>query len=167
LERPQNERDLARSQLNLHTRLENQIINEINREPIRYGDTLQAADWKRKFSFPEVIHRPTKASRKYNCHGLTFASRRTWIQYPSEIAKIILEDDYRVVADQEVLPGDVVVYYKDGDAEHSGTVVRVDRIMGLPCPMILSKWGGCHEVIHPVGRCPFDSQNVIYYRIDT
>jgi len=155
---------LARSQLNLHTRCENQIVNEINREPIRPGDLLAAQDYRARYPYEQ--HRPTSPSRKYNCHGLSFANRRTWIKDASEIAKIVAEDDYVVVDVQDVLPGDIAVYYKDGDAEHSGIVVGLHKVQHLNVPVILSKWGACHEVIHLVSQCPFDSRNVTYYRID-
>lgn len=122
-----------RSQLALHTRCENQIANEINREPVRFGDTLQAAYWTNQH--PNELHRPVNPSRKYNCHGLSFASRRTWIFESQEIAKIIKDDEYEEVQYNDIKPGDTAVYYVDGDAEHSGIVVSVDE---LKVPTILS-----------------------------
>jgi len=151
-----------RSQLALHTRCENQIANEINREPVRFGDTLMVEGLKKRY--PDEVHRPVNPSRKYNCHGLSFASRRTWIDDSQEIAKILEDDEYDRVLYGEVQPGDVAIYHVDGDAEHSGIVVSVDN---LGVPSILSKWGPCHEVVHKVPRCPYDSQNVVYYRIKT
>jgi len=153
---------LLKSELRLDTRCENQIANEINRGPIRFGDALQVDDFKR--AHPRALHRPVGPSRKYNCHGLTFASRRTWIWQSSEIAKIIRDDDYEVVDLKDVCPGDVAVYYKDGDAEHSGIVVQKGD---LGVPLVLSKWGPCHEVVHLVWQCPYDAGNVVYYRIRT
>jgi hypothetical protein len=149
------------SQLALHTRCENQIANEINRGPIRYGDQLQAHDFETEYGVP-CIHRPVQPSRKYNCHGLTFASRRTWIEAPAEIAKIIKDDEYEEVPFDRVLAGDIAVYYVDGDAEHSGLVVSVND---LKVPIVLSKWGACHEVVHPVAQSRYDASNVKYYRI--
>lgn len=152
-----------RSQLALHTRCENQIVNEINRERVRAGDVFQVRDFKSQFR--DEIHRPTGPSRKYNCHGLTFASRRTWIQEAQEIYKIISDDEYhKVQPPEEVMPGDIAVYFKDGDVEHSGIVVGIAE---LKVPVILSKWGACHEVVHRVYACLYDSTNVVYYRIKT
>jgi hypothetical protein len=37
----------------------------------------------------------------------------------------------------------------------------------LKVPIILSKWGPCHEVVHPVGRSEYDASDVKYYRITT
>ena len=153
------------SELALHTRRGNQIVNEINREPLRYGDQLRAEDLEREYGFP-CVHRPVNPSRKYNCHGLTFASRRTWIDSAEEVHKIIREDEYEEINPvARVMPGDVAVYYGEGgDVEHSGVVIRLDA---LNVPIILSKWGACHEIIHPVGRSEYDASNVKYYRITT
>jgi len=57
-----------------------------------------------------------------------------------------------------------VVYYVDGDVEHSGMVVDKGDIAG---PRILSKWGFCHEVIHRIPECPYDAGRVVFYRITT
>jgi len=108
------------------------------------------------------MHRPVGPSRQYNCHGLTFASRRTWIWKPSEIEKILKDDEYETVVELEnVLPGDIVIYSQDGDVEHSGIVLSVD-----PVPLILSKWGSSHEVIHKINECPY-SGSITFHRIRT
>lgn len=151
---------LMRSQLALHTRCENQVSNEIDRSPLRAGDALAVEDYKRKYSSSR--HRPVAPSRKYNCHGLTFASRRTWIWAPEEIAKILRDDEYEQVALEDVLPGDVVVYFTNGDAEHSGVVVGLQIV-----PIILSKWGAAHEVIHRVNECPYNASQISYFRVRT
>ena len=154
-----------RSELALHTRRENQVTNEINREAIRACDVLQVEALKTKYSLP-TRHRPVGPSRQYNCHGLTFASRRTWIQEAQEVRKILSDDEYeKITPPDEVMPGDIAVYFKDGDIEHSGIVVGITRDLGVP--VILSKWGVCHEVIHQVHTSEYDSRNVSYYRIKT
>lgn len=147
------------SQLNLHTRCENQIENEIDRRPPRPGDEKLSRDWCAKY--PNGTHRPIGPSRKYNCHGLTFASCRTWIWKPSEIEKILKDDDYVTVDEKDVLPGDIVTYTQNGDVEHSGIVLRID-----PLPWVLSKWGPSHEVIHRVKECPYSGW-IRYHRITT
>jgi hypothetical protein len=150
------------AELNLHSRRLDQIKNLISWTPVHYGVTLQVADFKRQYS--RATHRPVSPSRKYNCHGLTFASRRTWIDEAPEIRKILADDEYVVVSRADVLPGDVVVYYVNGDPEHSGVVVGKDDMAG---PLILSKWGVCHEVIHWIPDCPYDAGQVVFYRITT
>lgn len=149
-----------RSELRLHSRCESQIENEIDRRPCREGDRVLSADYIRQY--PEARHRPTQPSRKYNCHGLTFGSRRTWIFKATEVAKILHEDGYVQVNETEIVPGDIAVYLYLGDAEHSGIVVE-DK----PVPKILSKWGPAHEVIHRPRECPYDSMEIRYYRIQT
>jgi hypothetical protein len=34
-------------------------------------------------------------------------------------------------------------------------------------PVVLSKWGPAHEVIHRVNDCPYDATQILYYRIRT
>jgi len=148
------------SQLDLHTRCENQVENEIDRRPVRAGDEQACEDCRR--AYPNARHRPTPPSRKYNCHGLTFAARRTWIWKPSEITKILNDDEYEPVNLCDIMPGDIAVYTRNGDVEHSGVVIE-----GGYVPMILSKWGPAHEVLHRVNDCPYDAMQVSYYRITT
>lgn len=150
----------AYSALKLDTRCENQIDNETDRRPVRAGDQIASDDYRAKFT--HGTHRPVAPSRKYNCHGLTFASRRTWIHKPTEVAKILKEDDYEKIRLEEVLPGDVVVYIQDGDYSHSGIVVEAGSV-----PKVLSKWGAAHEVIHSVNDCPYHPAYPEYYRIRT
>ena len=91
---------------------------------------------------------------------MTFASRRTWIWKPEEIAKILRDDDYVRIEPADVLPGDVVLYIQNGDAEHSGIVVSSGSV-----PMVLSKWGPALEVIHRVNDCEYNASQILYYRI--
>ena len=104
----------------------------------------------------------------YNCHGLTFASRRTRIWDPKEIKKIITEDGYVKINEAEVFPGDIIIYYTTGDPQHSGVVLNVKQernsIMDI---LILSKWGHGHEVIHNKNDCPYWglADLVEFYRI--
>jgi hypothetical protein len=151
---------LPYSPIRLDTRCENQIDNEIDRRPIRVGDEILSDDYRK--DYPGGRHRPTSSSRKYNCHGLTFASRRTWIAKALEVKKILEEDEYVLVNVQDVMPGDIVVYSQNGDAEHSGIVIASGFV-----PVILSKWGPAHEVIHKVNDCPYNSMEIKYYRVKT
>ena len=147
------------SELNLHTRCENQIENVINRSPSIAGEYTLCADYRR--DYPNAKHRPTGPTRQYNCHGLTFASRRTWIWKASEVAKILRDDDYRQIQVKDVLPGDIVLYTENGDAEHSGVVIKIGDV-----PIVLSKWGPAHEVIHLANDCPYDAMQISYHRIN-
>ena len=52
---------------------------------------------------------------RYNCHGLTFASRRTAVDDPSAVQQILEEDGYAEVPRNERLPG---IPLKVGDSRH-------------------------------------------------
>lgn len=150
---------LPRAKLALETRRKSDIDNEMVRDTPPAGYDLQVAD--HKSDYPGASHRPVRPCWTYNCHGLTFGARRTWIDDPSEIAKILDEDDYEEIEIEDVLIGDIAVYYSDGDAEHSGHVVEITPAG----PRIVSKWAGCHEVVHLIFESPYDADNVKYYRI--
>jgi hypothetical protein len=115
----------------------------------------------------QVIAQRSGPTGMYNCHGLTFASRRTAIEETKEIARILLEDELDEVKLRDVKPGDIVVYWdKTGDAEHSGIVVtNPDDQLGIP--MVCSKWGGGSEVLHWLNRCPYDASGTRFYRVRT
>ncbi len=105
----------------------------------------------------------------YNCHGFTFASRRTRISDSQDVQRILVEDDYEEVARDSVRPGDIVLYMSadnDGDVEHSGLVVELRESMGIGrVPMILSKWGSGAEVVHTVSDCPYQLSNIRFFRV--
>jgi hypothetical protein len=56
---------------------------------------------------------------RYNCHGLTFANRRSWISELSEIPKILHDDGYTQVRDEDVLPGDIVSITQVGGEQNT------------------------------------------------
>jgi hypothetical protein len=119
--------------------------------------------------FPRAIFR-TGVSPVYNCHGLTFASRRTRIAEAQSIRTILTEDDYEEVPRANIQVGDVIVYLSaddDGDIEHSGIVVEVLRPEGfnVPAPRVWSKWGGAAEVVHMYDHCPYSPTNIRFYRV--
>ncbi len=95
-----------------------------------------------------------EASVAYNCHGLTFASRRTWVFQPVDIATILNEDEYTEIPDiHDVLPGDIVIYVSEkGDPNHSGIVVGSGPT--LIVPHVCSKWAFCGEFLHSLHDCP-------------
>lgn len=107
----------------------------------------------------------TASSGIYNCHGLTFASRRARIPDAISISVILEDDKYAEVRNPaEVLPGDVVLYLDNcGDAVHSGVVVERREAARL---LILSKWGYGPEVIHDVTDVPSNYRNArtLFYR---
>src|SRR5437667_12124675 len=59
---------------------------------------------------PNAITR-TDPSPLFNCHGLTFASRRTKILDRRNILRILEDDAWSEIDIREVLAGDVVIYF--------------------------------------------------------
>lgn len=127
--------------------------------------------------FPGVTVR-TKPNPIYNCHGFTFASRRTWV-FDTNYSEILQDDGYAEIPLNEVLPGDIVLYFDtSGSLSHSGMVIEVPserpsapRIVStsehLSVPRIVSKWGKFGEVIHYVHVVPkeYFVASYRYYRI--
>jgi hypothetical protein len=111
------------------------------------------------------LHIRTHSTNCYNCHGMTFASRRTGIFESSEVEKILKEDDYAEVGLSEVIPGDIIIYTDSrGDREHSGIVLSINGLGDTKIPMILSKWGMAQEVVHSAYSSPYDEHTLRYYR---
>lgn len=151
--------------LKLDTRSLNQIENECDTNPLIAGMRQQAEDLRKEYL--SAIHRPTQPCNTYNCHGLTFASRRTQISNSAEVRKILKDDGYEQIDPKLILPGDVVLYINTINAsiDHSGVVVDVQPNMAVMNPKILSKWGNAHEVIHYVRDCPYPNTRLEYYRL--
>jgi hypothetical protein len=102
----------------------------------------------------------------YNCHGMTFAGRRTAIEESQQVMAVLADDDYEEIPRERVLPGDVVVYYaNDGDLEHSGVVIEPPSQANLWIPTVCSKWGALSEVIHAGNDCPYFFGGARYYRV--
>jgi hypothetical protein len=148
--------------LELATRQNNHIKN-------RTGVAGQSQQQMAKFAgfvfkFPHARKR-SENTDMYNCHGMVFACRRTNIDDSNEVQKIIVEDDYIQVRNENVLPGDIIIYFSiDGDAEHSGIVISEPNNHFL-IPLVLSKWGQLEEYIHYANQCPYNFANAKYYRL--
>ena len=98
----------------------------------------------------------------YNCHGLTFASRRTQVDEAgvTTIAKILKDDGFQEVPEPQTRIGDVVIYYDEGGAaQHSGIVIGRDA---MNCPKIWSKWGKGYEWTHPLGICLWGGMSISF-----
>ena len=95
----------------------------------------------------------TSPSPRFNCHGLTFAARRTKVLDRRNIERILKDDEYEEVGYNDLLPGDVVLYFgEDGDPNHSGIVVEIPEQIRVP--KICSKWGVAGEYIHSLNDVP-------------
>lgn len=90
-------------------------------------------------------------SSVYNCMGMVFASRRTWID-PEHLGMILKDDKYRrLTNDTEIEQGDVVVYRDDNETvSHVGIVVKVTTRLNEASieVSVLSQWGADGEYFH-------------------
>ena len=141
-------------QLQMQTARGVQIDNE-QIDEISPFERNQFPQFERDFSFAtEVRCEPTP---RFNCHGMTFASRRTGIFESSTLKQILNEDGYEQIEKDQVKAGDVIMYYgNDGDFEHSGLVVKPPTPNSLNVPTVRSKWAKYKELIHPGNRCPYN-----------
>jgi len=147
----------------MHTAQANQIDNE-QLDEISPFERNQFPQFEREFSTAsEVCADPNP---RFNCHGMTFASRRTGIFESAALTQILAEDGYEEIQADRVKPGDVIMYFgSDGDYEHSGLVVEPPRAETLNIPLVRSKWAKYRELIHVGNRCPYSFSNVKYYRV--
>lgn len=102
----------------------------------------------------------------YNCHGMTFASRRTCIDNSVEIRKILQDDGYKQIIQKDILSGDIVLYIdSDNEIVHSATIVNVDKTNALPTIRVVSKWGKWKEYIHDLHNCPYPDTKKEFWRL--
>ena len=141
----------------------NQIDNE-QLDEISWFERNQFPQFERDFTLASEVC--AESNPRFNCHGMTFASRRTGIFESSALRQILKEDGYEEIQKGQVMPGDVIVYYSsDGDFEHSGLVVEPPTRQNLNVPRVRSKWAKYRELIHPANRCPYDFSNAKYFRV--
>jgi hypothetical protein len=100
-------------------------------------------------SFPCL--QPRSVSARYNCVGMVFATRRTWID-TEFVSQLLTDDEYRLLADKsQGQVGDIAVYKSTGgDICHVGIIIKrdVDFASGAVKFLILSKWACWAEFIH-------------------
>ena len=101
----------------------------------------------------------------YNCHGLCFASRRAIISEPSEVEKILNDDNYQKINIAQILPGDIIIYRSKHDRPlHSAIFVEAYSNNNL-YPKVISKWGPAgKEVVHHYHDCPYPTGNIEFRR---
>jgi hypothetical protein len=125
------------------TFIKNQIRNEWAPEDLQAGiDNCRQTN-------PNVEVRSVTAV--YNCVGMVFASRRTWVE-PDYIPQILEEDGYQLLPGlfEKAEIGDVVVYKKSGQIEHVGIIIeKIENPADASVSFkVLSKWGPWAEYIH-------------------
>jgi hypothetical protein len=103
------------------------------------------------------------SSSTYNCVGLVFAARRTWVGNDS-LTTILERDGFsQVSGDQNLRVGDIVIYENSqGEMTHVGQVVdiEVSLIDGSGKVTVLSKWGAYGEYLHDLIDVPGQYGNV-------
>ena len=142
-----------RFSLPLATKRGTPIPNERRLE--RPPDSLRAAVDFWAHERPNARLRSVGAT--YNCVGLVFASRRTWVD-PQHVPLILEEDGYHEVPRHNRLqPGDVVIYRSDGgEITHIGIVLAAQPEVETATweVTVLSQWGGDGEYIHAADYIP-------------
>jgi len=133
---------------------------------------LSTWDWK---AFAEIIKKFGNAKKVadacpvYNCHGLTFASRRTAVD--AQVFPILADDGFEEVPAKDAQEGDVIVYFDErGEVSHTGFVIGHKEVIlgnGLTIPKIWSKWGKGPEMVHLVPECDFyiGDDSIKFYRL--
>ncbi len=92
----------------------------------------------------------------YNCMGMVFASRRTWVG-PDQLELIKEDDGYEVVDEKKVVPGDFVLYRNaEGEVVHIGLLLEKQPVPseGQFLFVVLSKWGQGGEYKHGLRDVP-------------
>ena len=129
-------------------RLDNQRRQE------HHPDRLRAAAQMWTSRFPGIRTRSLTAT--YNCVGMAFANRRTWVE-PELLDRILDEDGYAQVAPtQDPESGDIIVYRKSpSDAvAHVGVVSRVEYLGSTRVVHVVSQWGADGEYFHREDQVP-------------
>jgi hypothetical protein len=156
------------SSIVLQTRAGNPIDNLQAWEYSRFEWNLLGGDLAR-FKNAEKV---AEACPVYNCHGLTFGSRRTHVT--TSIYPILDDDGFdHLPSEKDARAGDIIVYCNArGEVIHSGFVVgkKPALVAGteVHIPIVWSKWGKGYEMVHTVAECPYleeEGNYPRYYRL--
>jgi hypothetical protein len=151
------------SSIVVQTRRGKYIDNTLGNETMNQQKTKQEVDkFETKLNY---LRKRTNPTSLYNCHGLTFASRRTWID-EKNFSEILNDDGYQEVPENETLPGDIILYFNNQEVSHSGIVVK-EVTNDNRYPYIVSKLGSFGEYIHIANGIPVDDYGFTrkYYRV--
>ncbi|MBL7140446.1 MAG: hypothetical protein ISS74_06005 [Planctomycetes bacterium] len=147
----------------LYTRLRREIANAQDPDPAPHVATRLAEVHHRSFPMA-AMRRP--ASGQYNCHGLTFANRRTGIYNPKDVEAILSDDGYRRISAAEAQPGDIVTCHDGTEVSHTAVITRIERseaLIGGQAVWLLSKWGQAGEYLHTLGEGPYKEHRVVFW----
>ena len=153
--------NIVEKKIELQTSLGNDIPNLQKSEESSLLMQKQLSTLKTKYIGVKFKSGP---SSLYNCHGMTFANRRTGIYEIESINSILVDDKYIEVKIGEISPGDIVLYFSEnGDIEHSGIVSSI-TLGDINDIKIISKWGVAYETIHSLYNCPYEKRFIRFYR---
>ena len=140
-----------RNSIELSTKRGSRIPNERRLE--RAPQALKVGAENFKEQHPDAKLRSLTAT--YDCMGMVFAARRTWVGTES-LEMILREDGYRRISEEEVVVGDVIVYRKAGEALHVAVIIdiEIDPMEASRSFRVLSKWGGDGEYDHEMTDVP-------------
>jgi len=129
------------------------IPNETRME--RISISLKAGEQFWRDEHPDARLRSSTAT--YNCYGMVFASRRTWVDV-EYIGKILKYDSYKRIDETEIELGDIVVYRDEERDEITHVGIIADKMLiykeGKWDLWIMSKWGEAGEYIHRIDDVP-------------
>lgn len=153
-------------EINLESYLGNAIANWIDADPAPgYVQLARQAHGILLAAVREV----GPPSGRYNCHGLVFGSRRTNIPPPGQdsadlLNQILQEDQYSLIPEDNVREGDVAVWRRAQDIDHTGIVAYVQREAPRTI-FVWSMWGNLGEFFHRIGLTPYNDCTVEYWRL--
>jgi hypothetical protein len=135
--------------LALDTRQRRHIENRLSPQIPLKGMLDVAANNERLYSGTRLV----SPSSLYNCFGLVFAARRTWIFDAEAAWRSIKDDGYATVPFSPVHweIGDIVLYCTETDnLTHVAIIVEVVPTEGDPkrSARVVSAWGNQGEYIH-------------------
>jgi hypothetical protein len=132
------------------TRKRRQIGNEVR--PERAIESLQEGIRIVTDAYPEVV--PLSATALYNCYGLAFASRRTWILDEGEVKKVLEDDGFGELPWDPRFweAGDIVLYCLDEEVSHVAVIASKQPVLqsGDFKVHVISAWGESGEYVHPM-----------------
>jgi hypothetical protein len=142
--------------LRLYTTGNRNYIENERPDEDRPIESLQVALRQARSVSPSATCRSLTAL--YNCVGLVFAARRTSIDC-KHLELILRDDNYRAVSRQAVSEGDVVVYRRNGIAQHVGIIYKIEDVSlahdGSRMEIwVLSQWGEDGEYLHKIAEVP-------------
>lgn len=149
----------------LATYLGTAISNSIDVEPA--PGLVALAKWKLQNKIQGTVGQVASATGRYNCFGLTFASRRTNVPAPGVdstglIDQVLAEDQYIQIPEADASEGDVVLWRLGGLVPHTGIVTHIQR-EGFRAILVASKWGALEEYVHLPTTSPFDGCVIEYW----